>query len=165
MSSTERFKLPFLTPGQAQKEWFHNEALQLLDCAIATCVEGVEVDTPPAAPPIATAHVVGATPTGAWTGKAGHVATMTAAGWRFLPPIDGLSVVVRSSGLRSEYRSGAWETGIVRAERVEIAGEKVVSSRAAAIAAPAGGTTPDAEARTAIEQILFALRHHGLIAG
>jgi len=36
-------------------------------------------------------------------------------------------------------------------------------TRAAAIAGPAGGTTIDAESRTAIGQILTALRQHGLI--
>ena len=89
---------------------------------------------------------------------------MTSAGWRFLAPVDGLSAVIQSSGLRAEYRSGGWETGIVRAERIEIASEQVVSSQAAAIASPAGGTTIDAEARTVIDLVLTALRHHGLIA-
>ena len=30
MSSTPRLALPFLTPGQAQKEYFHNEACSSL---------------------------------------------------------------------------------------------------------------------------------------
>lgn len=164
MSTTERLKLPFLSPGQAQKEWLHNEALQLLDCAIAACVEGVGVDTPPGAASPGSAYIVGTAPTGAWAGKAGNVATMTAAGWRFLAPVDGFSAVLRGNGLRAEYRSGAWEAGIVRADRLEIAGEQVVSSRAAAIASPAGGTTIDVEGRAVIDLVLTALRNHGLIA-
>ena len=43
-------------------------------------------------------------------------------------------------------------------------GVKVVGSRGAAIAAPAAGTTIDSEARSAIGEILAALRLHGLIA-
>lgn len=164
MSSTERLKLPFLSPGQAQKEWLHNEALQLLDCTIAACVEGVGIDAPPPAPGVGIAWIVGSIPTGAWAGKAGHIACMTAAGWRFVAPTEGLSAVVRGSGVRAEYRSGAWETGIVRGDRVEIDGEQVVASRSAAVASPSGGATIDAEARAAVEQILLALRHHGLIA-
>ena len=42
-------------------------------------------------------------------------------------------------------------------------GEQVVGTRAEAIASPAGGATVDAEARTAVSQILAALRTHGLI--
>jgi hypothetical protein len=138
--------------------------LQLLDCAVAPCVEGVGDNAPPASSAVGIAYVVGTAPTGAWAGKAGNVATMTEGGWRFLNPADGLSVVIRASGIRAEYRSGAWEMGVVRADGLEIGGEQVVSTQAAAIAAPAGGTTIDTEARSAIDQILGALRHHGLIA-
>jgi hypothetical protein len=42
-------------------------------------------------------------------------------------------------------------------------GEQVVGSRRAAIASPSGGATIDAEVRTAVSQILGALRTHGLI--
>jgi Protein of unknown function (DUF2793) len=139
-------------------------SLQLLDCAIATCVEAVGADTPPAAAGPGSAYIVGTAPTGAWAGKSGHIATMSAAGWRFLAPVDGLSAVIRSNGLRAEYRSGAWQAGILRADRLEIGGEQVVSSQAAAIASPAGGATIDAEARAAIDLVLTALRNHGLIA-
>ena len=140
-----------------------NEALQVVDCAIAPCVEAVGINAPPAAPGVGLAWVIGPIPTGEWAGKAGHVATMSAAGWRFIAPFDGLSAIIRTSGLRAEYRMGAWEEGILRADRLEIDGQQVVSSRAAAIASPAGGATIDGEARAAIEQILVALRHHGLI--
>jgi hypothetical protein len=39
----------------------------------------------------------------------------------------------------------------------------VVGSRATAIADPGGGSTVDSQARTAVGQILAALRQHGLI--
>ena len=60
-------------------------------------------------------------------------------------------------------RGGAWEVGIVRASEVQIGGARVVAARQPAIAAPAGGTVVDGEARSAIDQILGALRAHGLI--
>jgi hypothetical protein len=47
---------------------------------------------------------------------------------------------------------------------VQIAGNTVLSTRAAAIANPSGGAVQDAEARSAINSILAGLRHHGLIA-
>jgi hypothetical protein len=51
----------------------------------------------------------------------------------------------------------------VRASSLLIDGQQVVGARAAAIAAPSGGSTVDAEARVAVEAILAAMRQHGLI--
>ena len=36
--STARLALPFLAPGQAQKELYHNEALSRLDLLVQTVV-------------------------------------------------------------------------------------------------------------------------------
>ena len=88
---------------------------------------------------------------------------MTAGGWRYVVPVDGMSALIRSNGLRAEY-DGSWDIGTVRAAGVEIDGDLVLSSRSAAIGSPSGGATADAEARAAINQILTALRHHGLLA-
>lgn len=49
------------------------------------------------------------------------------------------------------------------AARSFLDGLKVVGSQGGAIAAPSGGTTIDLEARTAIGEILAAMREHGLI--
>lgn len=76
---------------------------------------------------------------------------------------EGLALFVKSTGLRAEYRGGAWEFGVVRTGSVMIGGVEVVSTRSAAIPSPAGGTTIDSAARGAIDQMLAALRHHGLI--
>jgi hypothetical protein len=53
--------------------------------------------------------------------------------------------------------------GALRGTQLIIGGLQVVGSRRAAIPAPTGGTTVDLEARTAIDQILAALREHGLV--
>ena len=89
---------------------------------------------------------------------------MSAGGWRYTLPVDGLSALVRSSRLRAEYFAGSWEIGTSRAERIEVDGQQVLSEQGAAIASPSGGTTIDAEARASITGILAALRAHGLIA-
>jgi hypothetical protein len=48
MSGSARLNMPFLIPGQAQKEFFHNEALQTLDLVAAAAVEeGPRSDPPP----------------------------------------------------------------------------------------------------------------------
>ncbi len=50
MSATHRLALPHILPGQAQKELFHNEALQALDLVVAAAVEEPPRAAPPAAP-------------------------------------------------------------------------------------------------------------------
>ena len=78
-------------------------------------------------------------------------------------PVEGQNLFVKSTGLRGEYRSGAWEFGVVRTGSLMIGGNPVVSARGAAIASPSGGATIDSAARSAIDLILAALRTHGLI--
>ena len=164
MSGTPRLALPFLSPGQAQKEFFHNEALQTLDILVAAAVEEPPRAAPPATPSPGAAYIVDATPTGIWTGRALNLAAYTSGGWRFVPPAEGLYTYVKSSGIWGVYRAGAWELGIVRGSNLVLGGVQVVGGQAAAIPNPTGGITTDSEARTAVGQILAALRQHGLIA-
>jgi hypothetical protein len=60
--------------------------------------------------------------------------------------------------------AGGWDLGTVNASRIIIAGNQVVGARGTAISDPSGGAVIDAEARTALEQILICLRQHGLIS-
>jgi hypothetical protein len=142
----------------------HNEALQTIDAVVSATVEEPPRNDPPVSPAEGSSYIVGAAPTGAWAGKAGQVATMSGAGWRFVEPVEGLSALVRTSRLRAQYVGGSWEIGVARAAVIEIGGEQVVGTQSAAIAAPTGGPTIDAEARATINEILAALRGHGLIA-
>ena len=164
MSATHRLALPHILPGQAQKELFHNEALQALDLVVAAAVEEPPRADPPSSPAVGSCYIVAAPPTGAWAGRAGCIAGMTLAGWRFVTPMDGLAALIRSNGLTAMYRAGAWELGTLRGERVEIGAQQVVGSRGAAIAGPVAGSVIDAEARASVSAILSALRLHGLIA-
>jgi hypothetical protein len=84
-------------------------------------------------------------------------------GWVRSFPRDGLIAFVKSTGVWALFQSGVWELGTVRGSSLVLGGQQVVGTRAAAIAGPAGGSTIDAESRTAIGQILSALRQHGLI--
>jgi hypothetical protein len=70
---------------------------------------------------------------------------------------------VKSTGVWANYRSGAWELGVLRGGSLVLDGIQVVGSRLPAIAGPSGGTIVDSECRAAINQILAALRQHGLI--
>jgi len=164
MDDTARFALPQLAPGQAQKEWFHNEALQLIDLLLCPVVEGAALATPPADPAAGACYLVASGATGAWTGKDDMLAGYTEGGWRFIAPVEGAQLLDRSSGQTILRREGAWESGIVRAQQLEIEGVTLVRERQAAIADPAGGSIVDSQCRTAVAAMLSMLRAHGLIA-
>lgn len=159
-----RLGLPYLAVGQAQKEVTHNEALALVDLALHAGVEAVGTNAPPAAPAEGQAWIVGPAPGGAWAGRAQALAGWTGGGWRFVPARDGMTVLVRGSGLTARFLDGSWTVGDLACRRVIVDGLPVLGARRSAIAGPAGGTAIDQEARAALTAILQALRGHGLIA-
>jgi hypothetical protein len=164
MDQTARFGLPQLAPGQAQKEWYHNEALQRIDMLLCPAVEGSALAAPPASPPAGACYLVATGATGAWAGEVGALATFTDGGWRFVAPIEGAQVLDRTSGQMVVRRGGSWEAGIVRAQEMRINGLTVLRDRQAAVPDPIGGSVVDAPCRGAVASILAALRTHGLIA-
>ena len=135
-SATPRLGLPLLFAGQAQKEFFVNEAHALLDALLHAAIEG-ESDAPPAMPEEGECWLVGAAPTGEWTDQAGRLATFQGGGWLFIQPRDGLRLLERSTGQAIHYRDG-WQ-------------------RPATPAAPSGGATIDSEARAAIAELVDIL--------
>lgn len=164
MDHSQRLALPFIAPGQSQKELFHNEALQMLDTIVAAAVEDVPLNVPPATPEPGQCFIVGPDPSGVWTGHASALAAFSEGGWRFIEPVEGLQAWVKPTSTGAAFHSGAWELGTVRAQRVMIAGVQVVGPRSPAVADPEGGLTVDSQARAATAAILVAMRAHGLIA-
>lgn len=162
--TTARHGLPLLSPGQAQKEMFHNEAIAAIDALLHPHVEAAGTDAPTASPVEGRSWIVGRAPAGDWAGHADAIATWTAGGWRFQAPTDGMEVGVGAAGLRAAWRGGVWTVGVVTADRILIDGRQVVGARQPAISDPAAGSTIDAESRVAIGAVLRALRAHGLIA-
>lgn len=164
MSLSARLSLPFIMPGQAQKEFFHNEALQLLDFIVQPVVEALPADSPPASAEPGQSYLVGVSPTGAWIGHPGALACMTEGGWRFCEPFEGMEVKLRPSGERATYVMGSWQVGILEAREVRVEGKKVLSTQAPSIGDATEGVTTDVQARATLLAVLGALRHHGLIA-
>ena len=164
MAATPRLSLPFLSVGQAQKEFTHNESLQTLDVLVSGAVEGPPLTAPPATPALGGAYIVAEGATGMWTGRDNCIAAWTSGGWRFIAPVEGMSLCDRTTGGLAAFMGGAWEIGMLRGSSLRIDGLQVVGPQAAAIASPAGGSVIDAEARSALGAILATLREHGLIA-
>ncbi len=140
-STSPRCKLPLLFAGQAQKEAFVNEAHALTDALLHCAIEGTAA-VAPAVPVDGVNWLVAASPTGAWSGQAGKIACRQAGVWLFVAPIDGMRVLDRSNGQEKHY-FGGWQAP-------------------AAPAAPSGGATIDAEARTVIADLVAALRIAGV---
>jgi hypothetical protein len=164
METTNRLAMPLLQSGQAAKEVAHNQALLIADLLVGGAVEETPRNAPPSSPAVGQAWIIGGSPSGIWAGKTGQVAGYTSAGWQYILPPEGLTLLVRSTGTFAIRRSGSWDIGEVRAASIKVGGTQVVGAQTAAIAAPAGGATVDAEARTALTAVLAALRSHGLIA-
>lgn len=130
-------------PGQAQKEFFVNEALARLDALVQATVLD-ERAQPPVQPQPGDAYLVAAGAEGAWQGEDGTIAVYQATHWLFQPPVRGASVRRLDTGQVCIYSNG-WTTA---PEPVE----------------PSGGTTIDAEARVAIAALIAALRHSGIFS-
>jgi hypothetical protein len=165
MDQTPRFALPHLSPGQAQKEWLHNEALQRIDLLLCPVVEGAALVSPPANPPKGACYLVAEGATAEWAGQDGFLAAFTDGGWRYIAPLEGMQVLDRSSGQTVVYRNASWETGIVRAREVWIEGMAILRERQPAIPDPTGGSVVDSQCRQAVTAILATFRTHGLIVG
>jgi len=164
MHQSDRFGLPLLAPGQAQKELFHNEALILLDLLTGGRVEAVGEDAPPPDPDAGKCWIISGSPTGEWLHHPHHLAAWTSSGWRFVAPPAGLRMTT-PAGLIAEFDGSAWRVGTVHGTVLKIGGVQVVGAQQPAIPAPVGGVQIDVEARVSISSILTILRSHGLIAG
>jgi len=162
--STPRLALPLIAAGQAQKELFHNEALALIDGLLQPAVVAVALNEPPASPAPGQAWIVGDAPGGGWAGQAKALAFWTEGGWRFVPPLPGMTVWSILDGLPIRFDGAAWTFGELTGRRVVIGGVPVVGTQQPAITTPAGGLIVDVQARAAISAVIGTLQRHGLIA-
>jgi Protein of unknown function (DUF2793) len=161
--TSPRFALPFILPGQAQKEVFHNEALTLIDIALHGCVAAGPLDDPPAAPEPGQSWIVGPDPTGQWAGRAGALAAWTDGGWRFVGPVPGMLIWNIDLGCWVHGTGSGWSDGSLPAAALVIGGQQVVGPRLPDVPSPSGGTTIDVEARAAVDALIATLKSHGLI--
>lgn len=140
-SSTARYSLPLLFSGQSQKEFFVNEAHALADVLLHASVKGI-ASAPPANPAESECWLAATGAQGDWLGYDDHLCSFIAGSWRTIAPTQGMAIFDEASGVRLHYDSG-WKS----------ASEPTM---------PIGGSTIDAEARTAISQLVAALRDFGI---
>jgi hypothetical protein len=85
---TINLSLPYILSAQAQKHVTHNEALRRLDGLVQLVIQ-TQTATPPGSPTEGNCFAIAASPTGAWSGKAGKLALFEDGGWTFLTPRTG----------------------------------------------------------------------------
>ncbi len=141
-SATPRFGLPLLFAGQAQKEFHVNEAHVLADSLLHCAIEG-ESASPPPSPMNGDCWLVAANAGGGWAGQSGKLACRQAGNWIFIAPRDGIRLYNRATGQEMRYANG-WHAP-------------------ARPAPPTGGTVVDAEARSAIVNLVAALAQAGIL--
>jgi len=141
-STSPRFGLPFLFPGQAQKEFFVNEAHALADLLLHPAIEGEDA-VAPTDPSDGECWLVAAGAGGEWTGHDGELACYQSCNWIFATPRDGMTVLDQAAGQLRRYADG-WQM-------------------ASPVAEPSGGATVDTEARAAITGLIAALVAAGIL--
>ena len=161
--ASSRLALPFIIPGQAQKELFHNEALTLIDGLLHAAVEGSPLAAPPPAPAPGQCWIVDAAATGEWSGRDHALASYSQGGWRFSSPVPGMLVWNKAAGHWLHWSGTGWSSGDLPATRLVVDGQQVVGPRQPTVPNPSGGTIIDVEARAAVSSLIVTLRSHGLI--
>lgn len=142
--TTPNFAMPLLHVGQAAKELTHNEALILVDALLRGQAEAI-IDDPGTIAAIAAGDlwIVGESPVGDWAGRANALALATVAGWRFVMPVDGQGIFLKSEECRAMF-DGGWQL-------------------APEIAPVASSSTEDAGARAQLAEIIAALATAGIV--
>ncbi len=164
--TTDRYALPLLQIAQAQKEVTHNEAVATIDSLLHLAVETATLGAPPASPVAGQAWIVPSaiTPTGAWAGRSGQIASFTAAGWRYLMPREGCVAWLHDSQRFAVRTALGWTDDGWPASGLRIGSRLALNGTAPAVGSPVGGTTVDVEARAALNALLTALREQGVVA-
>jgi len=107
MTTTPILALTYIASSQAQKEITHNAALNDVDFLAKTSVIDTTLATPPASPNTGDAYIIGASPTGAWTGFASCIAGYYG-GWSIKTPVAGWIAWTRGTNRMLYYTGSAW---------------------------------------------------------
>ncbi|MBU7579185.1 MAG: DUF2793 domain-containing protein [Porphyrobacter sp.] len=141
-STTPAIGLPLLIAGQAQKEFFVNEALCVLDALNARAITASQA-APPAAPPEGASYRVTTPATGAWAGQENRIAVRIGGDWHFIAPAEGWVLFDRAASRLTIFRT-QWQPAEV-------------------VAAPSGGVVIDTQARATLTALIAALRTMGVL--
>lgn len=141
-SSTPNYSLPLLFAGQAQKEFFVNQSMSVIDALLQNSVVQSR-GTPAATPSDGECYRVLSNATGEWAGHDDELALWIGSSWVFVTPSIGMSIFDKEAESLIRYENG-WVTAVTPS-------------------LPNGGTTIDTEARDTIAQLIDVLRTSGIL--
>jgi hypothetical protein len=107
MTTTPHLGVTLVEQAQAQKEITVNQAFARIDAILNSGAKSKVVATPPASPAAGDLYIVAASPTGDWSGQAGKLAYFDAI-WRFITPMEGMTLWVNDENLLYSYDGTAW---------------------------------------------------------
>lgn len=110
MTATTKLGLELLA-NSPSNQLLANATFARLNQLVQAGVVDKDLSTPPGSPADEALYIVAASPTGAWTGKAGQLAYwLTSAGaWQFIVPREGMLVHVNDEDKFYKYTGAAWE--------------------------------------------------------
>lgn len=163
MPETLRLALPLIAAGQTQKDVTHNEAVLALDRLVALVVVSRTLAAPPASPAPGSCYIVPVAGVAAWGQPAGSLMHWQGdAGWIAAAPRDGQTALAADEGAMLVHR-GSWQANWPVAG-LNIGGRAVLAASPVTVSVPTGGANVDAQARSAIAEMIIALRQLGLLA-
>lgn len=131
--NTPRLRLGEMADAQELDAMAINDALIQLDAFTDICLKDLFVVTPPASPSDGDMYLLGAVPTGVWSGYAYKLAYCIDGGWRFYMPFDGLRAFVSGSNRFLVYLGGQWidSNALINASEVSVASAAICDLGAA----------------------------------
>jgi hypothetical protein len=111
MTNSPHLSFALVAQNQAQKEVTVNSALLAIDAILNTGAISKAVATPPGSPAAGDVYIVGSSPTGAWSGKAGQIAYFQDI-WLFVVPREGMNLWVSNEDICYHYTGSAWTAAL-----------------------------------------------------
>jgi hypothetical protein len=108
VDDTPNLGLPYIMAAQSQKHVTHNEAIRALDAIVQLAVLDRNLTAPPSSPGDGERHIVGDSPTGAWSGHDGSIAAFQDGAWMFYAPVEGWIAWIGDEGAAVVWDGAAW---------------------------------------------------------
>src|SRR4051812_34325010 len=108
MLTSPNLSLDYIDVNAAQREVVHNAAIRALDALVQLSVLDRDLATPPGSPSDGQRWIVAGSPTGAWSGHAGHIAAWQDGAWRFYVPRVGFLADVVDEAKLVTWSGSAW---------------------------------------------------------
>ncbi len=106
---SQNLKLPYIAPGQSQKNVTHNEALRTLDAVVQLSLVSIIQTAPPAPPIEGERYFVASFATGDWENQDGNIAAYQDGAWAFYILQTGWLAWVADENLLMIWDGTTWQ--------------------------------------------------------